>query len=231
MGRRVSALVHIMNRKICLSVCLCVRPIAIFFYTERVFDMRFFAKVSLMMRFCNVFGLDFKSFVEIFRNDVIATWLAEISSKNVKKCKKSKIWRPKIASIGLTFGVEVGPNPLMTNHPQNRRSQLNCAEGESNNGQKWVFWAKSGVHISLHSSRTVRDMENRIRPIWKNHQMKERKICFQVHVVRFFPTLRLQCLICGWKYPIMGFHRYGRFSSNWRAKPVEDTPLILMASD
>ena len=149
-------------------MCVSVRPYPIFFWTERAFDMRFFAKVSLMIWFCNVFGLDFISFVEIFRNDVIATWLAEISSKNVKKCKKSKIWRPKIASIGLTFGVEVGPNPLMTNHPQNRRSQLNCAESESYNGQKWVFWPKSGVQTSLHSSRTVRDMENRIRPSKKS---------------------------------------------------------------
>ena len=128
---------HIINRKICVSVCLSVRPWPIFFWTERAFDMRFFAKVSMMKRFCNVSGLDFVSFVENFRNDVIATWLAEILSENVKKCEKSKIWGPKIPPIGLKFGGKVGPNPLMMNHPQNRRSQLNCAAGESNNGQKW----------------------------------------------------------------------------------------------
>ena len=137
MGRRASALVYIMNRRICLCVCLSVRPIAIFFWTERAFDMRFFAKVSLMIWFCNVSGLDFISFVENFRNDVIATWLAEILSENVKKCEKGKIWRPKTPPIGLNFGVEVGPHPLMTNHPHNRRSKLNCADRESYNGRKW----------------------------------------------------------------------------------------------
>ena len=132
----ISIPVLLIQRSVCLSVCLSVRPDRIFFLTERAFDMRFFAKVSLMMRFCNVSGLDFIDFVEIFRNDFIATWLAEILRENAKKCKKSKNWRPKTPPIWLNFGMEVGPDPLMTNHLHNRRFQLNCAESVSNNCQK-----------------------------------------------------------------------------------------------
>ena len=74
--------------------------------------------------------------IPLARNDVIATWFAEILRVNVKyKSKKVSIEGLKLLN-GLKFGGEVGSIPLMQNHPQNWWFQLNHAKGESYNCPK-----------------------------------------------------------------------------------------------
>ena len=68
----------------CLFVCLS-QPCAYSSRTEKDMDVQFFAKCSLNIRECNVFVSNIVTCVLLAKNDVIATWLAEILSENVKK--------------------------------------------------------------------------------------------------------------------------------------------------